>query len=244
MRTVLPLLAALASSAVGCYRPNIADNGFKCHADEDYPPCPEGYDCIGGFCHKRMQVSRSCSDVFMAQTQIAKTAHYSGDHQDPGLGDQSMCPDNSLEPNDGPDENNCAVAIQAPPDVMTSKLTHMAICPRGVTQATGAHDVDYFRVDTSGASDGGALTLKADIFYDIKYGDLDVGIFDSNGRLLAADGSAMTDGCAAASVSAGVYYVVVVGAGATDTNNYDIRIRTYSTPVICPNATIPLDMSL
>ena len=75
--------------------------------------------------------------------------------------------------------------------------------------------------------------MMAELFYDVTYGDLDVGIFDSTGRLMASDGTAVGNGCAAATVTPGIYYVLVVGAGDVDTNRYDVRIRTFTGAKTC-----------
>jgi hypothetical protein len=74
----------------------------------------------------------------------------------------------------------------------------------------------------------------AELFYDITYGDLDVGVVDSSGRLLAVDGTAITNGCVTASVQKNTYYVVVAGANNVDANRYDLRIRTFSSAPACP----------
>jgi hypothetical protein len=55
-----------------------------------------------------------------------------------------------------------------------------------------------------------------------------VGIFDATGHMLAGDGSAVSNGCVAAPVGAGKYYVVVVGANNADANQYTLRIDSYS----------------
>ena len=58
--------------------------------------------------------------------------------------------------------------------------------------ATQLHDVDYYRVDVG----AGVATIMAELFYDITYGDVDVGIFDAGGTLLGSDGTATSNACA------------------------------------------------
>ena len=128
----------------------------------------------------------------------------------------------------------------APPDVVTAKLTKMAICPKGANPAapTGRHDVDYFRVDVG----TGVASVTAEIFYDITYGDLDVAVLDAGGTVVGSDGTAVSDGCASAPVSgAGTYFIVVVGANDVDVNRYDLRVRTFTKITTCAT---PSDMGM
>jgi hypothetical protein len=149
---------------------------------------------------------------------------YTGSHTDPGLNDATLCPDVDLEPNDDPGHARTVTAAQ---DAATVKLIKLAICPSG-PGPTGGHDVDYYRVDAD------AGYLMAELFYDITYGDLDVGVYDASGYLLASDGTAITNGCIVASVQKNTYYVVVAGANNVDSNNYELRIRTFSNAPTCP----------
>lgn len=244
MRTTLALAAALALVG-GCYNPDTGNIGYYCHP-MDNPPCPDGTKCLVYLNPTSMRNEWRCQHPGpqtipdLAGGLIPKSTIYSGPHTDPMLSTPDVCPDASLEPNDSP-----ATALDAPtptPDQPTAKITKMAICPTGPNPATGQHDVDYFKVDTTTLTSG-TLNMRVDVFYDITFGDLDVGIFDQNGMYLGGDGTAVSNACATAGVQAGVYYVVVVGAQNMDTNKYDIRIRTYTTPQQCPGAA-PLDMGL
>ena len=106
----------------------------------------------------------------------------------------------------------------------------MAICPKGARPQTKRHDVDYFRLDVG----GGVATVMAELFYDITYGDLDVGILDPGGALVASDGTGQSNACATAPVAApGTDFVVVVGANDVDVNRYDLRVRTFSKSTAC-----------
>ena len=239
--------AAFAALAASCYSPALGPIGYYCHlaadgTSPDNPACPDGATCTA-VAGSQPGEGRCVASVGSAGAGlIPKTgAPYTGNHNDPMLNDVSMCPDASLEPNDS--DKTSVPAPTPTPDTATPKITKMSICPMGARPETGQHDVDYFKIDTTtfGSSQ---LTVMAEIFYDISYGDLDVGVFDASGRLLSADGSAITNGCTAASVGPGVYYIVVAGANNTDSNRYDIRIRTFTMPRQCPTPGEPLDMSL
>jgi len=222
LRAALASLALLSASLLaGCFSPKVVSGGFACNPD-DVPACPSGYICVDNRCVNGTPPVR-----------IDKSgAAYTGQHTDPGLDTTADCPDEGLEPNDGatlPD--GTPVLVMAPVDAMTAKLTKMAICPKGLRPSTKRHDVDYFRLDVG----AGVATIMAEVFYDITYGDLDVGIFDAGGTLLGSDGTAVANACATAPVSgAGTYFVVVVGANDVDVNTYDLRIRTLSKITTCP----------
>jgi len=211
---------SLLTVAAGCFSPKVVSGGFACNPD-DVPACPDGYICVDDRCVNGTPPLR-----------VDKTgAAYTGQHTDPGLDTTADCPDESLEPNDGatlPDGK--PVLVMAPPDVVTAKLTKMAICPKGLNPATKRHDVDYFRVDVG----AGVATIEAEVFYDITYGDLEVAVVDAGGTVLGSDGTAVTNGCATGAVSgAGTYFVVVVGANDVDVNRYDLRVRTFSKIAEC-----------
>lgn len=222
-RAALARLALLSTSlftAAGCFSPKVVSGGFACNPD-DMPACPSGYICVDNRCVNGTPPVR-----------IDKSGPaYTGQHTDPGLDTTADCPDESLEPNDGPTlPDGKPVLVMAPPDTLTAKLTKMAICPKGLNPATKRHDVDYFRIDIG----AGVATLMAELFYDITYGDVDVGIFDAGGTLLGSDGTSTSNGCATAPVSgAGTYFVVVVGANDFDVNRYDLRVRTLSKITTC-----------
>jgi len=216
MRSALVFLALLA----GCYQPSVVNGGFACTAD-DSPPCPEGFICVDNRC------INGTPPLVIAKSGPAWT----GQHTDPGLATMQDCPDVSLEPNDGtalPDGRPVVVAVT--PDADTAKLTKMAICPKGANPSTKRHDVDFFRVDVG----NNVVGIMAKAFYEITYGDLDVGILDGGGRLLGSDGTARSDACATAKVdAAGTYFVVVTGANDVDVNRYDLQVRTFTKPTTC-----------
>ncbi|HZS35523.1 MAG TPA: hypothetical protein VFF06_01790, partial [Polyangia bacterium] len=209
MRITL-LLACTAAFAAGCYNPDTGEVGYYCHPMDD-PACPDGTKCLPFVnmnatpprMESRCQRPIAQAGYDMAGGLIPKTGVYTGTHQNAMLNLVTDCPDSSLEPNDSPDK-----ALDAPlptPDMPTAKITKMAICPVGPNPATGNHDVDYFRANTTSFTTASTLNLRADVFYDIVYGDLDVGIFDATGNLLASDGSAVSNACAVAVVPPGVY---------------------------------------
>jgi hypothetical protein len=225
LRFALVLLALVS----GCYGPQVTNGGFACDPN-DNPACPSGFICIDNRCINGTPPVR-----------IDKTGPgYSGQHTDPGLATTADCPDESLEPNDGPGPpDGMPVLVQVTPDTVTAKLTKMAICPKGQNPATRRHDVDFFRVDVG----SGVSTIQADVYYDITYGDLDVGILDGGGALVGSDGTAVSNACATAKVTApGVFYVVVTGANDFDVNNYELRVRTFTRSTTCATSTGDLGM--
>jgi hypothetical protein len=239
MRFTLSLsLFGLAALFGGCFSPDYASPGFYCHP-EDNPACPDGYKCNGGRCVQVSGMGIMTGDG--GTSLIPKMGPpYTGVHMDRmDLNMANMCPDADLEPNDSPSQ---ARLVMTMPDMPTAKLIKLAICPKGPNPATGMHDVDYFKVDTSGVTQS-TLTLMAQVYYDITYGDLDIGVFDDTGRLLSSDGTAVTNGCVAASIGKGSYYVVIVGANNMDVNSYDLSIRTFSMPKTCPSLAPMPDLS-
>jgi hypothetical protein len=212
------LVAALALFG-GCYNPSIKNGGFTCSPGDNPPVCPDGFHCDStGSCV-------SGSGAALALSIPKGGAVYQGNHLDPMLDDPAGCPDKSLEPNDTP--STAVTGVMAPPDVLNPKLINLAICPKGNNPFTQQHDVDFYQVDLTSAPSS-ALTLKAELFYDIQYGDLDLGIFDASGHPIATDGSAVSNGCVVTAVGAAKYYVVVVGANNTDSNRYELRVRTFT----------------
>jgi hypothetical protein len=223
MRTLLICTLGLGA----CWKPDIQDRGFACNADEDIPPCPEGFECRGGLC----QVSQGPG------IHIEKAVSYTGMRSPAGLDTVDECPDYivspSIEPNDG--INMGPVRLSYKLDMEPTRAPGLAICPVGNAPWSGAHDVDYYKVDTSKEMDAGhsMLTLKAEIDYDIQYGDLDIAVLDATGGVLNEDGSAMSGGCSAAQITPGVNYIVVVGAGDVDVNRYTLKVKVSTTPENC-----------
>jgi len=242
------LAVGLAGLAASCYNPTLQTGpglGYYCHP-EDVPACPSGQECMQKGSEFRCVtpgVVGGGGDGGGGDNLIPKTgAPYTGSHNDPGLVDVKSCPDNTpqLEPNDSASTavDLTTGSLSPKPDTSPGKLTMLSICPKGNRPDTMRHDVDYFKIDTSMLSQS-QLTLMAEIFYDISYGDLDVAIFDSDGKLKSADGTAVTNGCTAATLQPGVYYVVIAGAGDVDVNRYDMRVRTFSMSRSCPTPGSP-----
>lgn len=145
-----------------------------------------------------------------------------------GITDAAQCPDWDVEPNDGLD---CALAFALQPDQPSPTIMKVAICP-DLDVPGGPHDVDFYKVDN--LTGPASLWLTAELFYDIAVGDLDIAIYNDSLQLLAADGTEVSNGCAAAQLGWGVYYVAVAGAANADSGNYQLRINSYTTPHTCP----------
>jgi len=211
------LLALLSSAAAGCYNPDFGNMpGFFCRISDGVDACPSGTTCSSaGQCVKVTGGGNNAPVV-------PKTgAPYTGPSNDPKLTMASSCPDAQLEPNDTMDSaKDFPVTVDA---ASTPKLVRLSICPNN------SGDVDMFRVAVPSTS-----FMMAEIFYDISYGDLDVAILDSTGRIISSDGSSISNGCTVASVSTANYYVLIEGANNTAVNRYDARIRLFSQTRACP----------
>ena len=236
---ILPLagLGAFLALSQGCFNPTYGNPGFYCHS-EDNPACPDGQTCVGGRC---IGGSSSGGDGGQPGDSIVpKTGTYTGAKLDPGLDDVSKCTDSPLEPNDTIDNAvpGLTMSLNLQPDAASPKLQNLAICPTGKNPKAKGHDVDYYEIEATQS-----VSALVEITYDVKYGDLDVGIFRADGSLVAGDGSSVSNGCVAASLPAGKYYVGVGGANNADSNRYDLHIRFFSSPRSCSGAGVP-DMSL
>lgn len=157
---------------------------------------------------------------------IPKTgAAYNGVELDPGLDVSGDCTDAVLEPN-----NVIANATHISSSVAVNAggrwIEQQAICPKG------RDDIDFFLIDTTGAV-ASTIYLMAEIRYDIEYGDLDVAIVNDSGEVLASDGTATANGCVVSKIGFGRFYVGVRGAAGA-VNNYQVRVRTFSSPQTCP----------
>jgi hypothetical protein len=235
MRALTLLFAAPLLLAGGCFSPDYATPGFYCHP-EDSPACPDGQQCVNGRCIG----GTGSSNFDMGSGIVPKTASYSGAKLDPMLNSESDCTDAPLEPNDSIATAITGLNMQLNlgVDQASSKLQMQAICPKGDNPKANGHDVDFFQFDVPSNVSG-----VVEIFYDVKYGDLDVGIFRPDGSLVKGDGSAVSNGCVDATLAAGTYYVGVGGANNMDSNRYDMRIRLFSTPHTCTSMSTPADMA-
>ena len=233
MRSLRFVVAALPIGAllvfgVNCFNPQYASPGYNCDVTMDRT-CPDGQSCIAGQCRDTNGDGGSS-----ASGSIPKTGTYTGPTQDPGLNSIDSCTDKALEPND-----TIATAVQLPAiavDGAALPLVKLAICPTGDNPLAKGHDVDYYQMNVT---ENANVLVK--IVYDIKYGDLDVGIFRPDGSIVKSDGTAVSNACVAASLPMGAYYVGVVGAGNTAVNNYTMSIRLTSAATTCD--TTPPDMS-
>jgi hypothetical protein len=194
--------------------------GLFCHPD-DSPACPDGSVCMptaGGTLYQCVTTSSSGMKGGGTIPTIPKTT-MSTPVADPMLNTTADCPDAALEPNDTLAQ---ARTFNITPDsTSTPKLVNLAICPKG------ANDIDVFAIPVPSS-----LTLYAQLFYDVSYGDLDVAILDNNGNMVSYDGSSVSNACTTTSASAGTYYVVIEGANG-QVNRYDAKIALYSTAHPC-----------
>ena len=225
--------AAFAAGQSACFNPEYASPGYACN-EAAGQTCPDSQVCIAGHC-----VGGSGGGGFdMGLGIVPKSGMYTGQHIDPGLNiDSAKCTDSPLEPN-----NDIAHAVPGltqqlnlvpdqPSQALGNDMNPLVICPQGTK------DLDYYQIDAAQS-----LSAVVQITYDVKYGDLDVGIFRADGTLVAGDGTAVSNGCVAATLPAGSYFVGVGGANNTDVNRYTMRIRYYSQPKTCAGTSTPVDM--
>lgn len=226
MRKTYLLSLSLAAALAGCYNPNLAAPGYFCDPNDAW--CPEGTECklSGGDYHcVKPEGGGGGGGGGGGALDIPKTgAAYNGAKQDPGLDTAADCTDAPLESNNSP-SNATDISSSVAINGGGSWIQMQAICP------AGKKDVDFFLVDTSAAPQS-TIYLKAEIQYDIQFGDLDVAIVDNEGSIMASDGTAKTNGCTVANIGNGKFYVGVVGADGA-VNNYQVRVRAYSTPQSC-----------
>ena len=223
------LLASLGTLVLlgGCYDPKFADGsnpangGFACDdSDPTTSECPSGQTCVGLKCVKSAGGTAGCVSTFT----IPKSGTYSGTMSNPMLDTEAECPDAQVSTNMNlePNDDSCHATLL--PAVVVGgtplKLQSLAICPTGNNPAASNHDIDVYQFHVTETT-----TALVEITYDVKYGDLDLGIFRSNGMVVASDGSAKSNACALASVAVGDYYLVVTGAGGTAVNRYSMSVR-------------------
>ena len=134
----------------------------------------------------------------------------------------------SLEPND----DSCTATVLPAVTVGGTplKLQSLAICPTGNNPAASNHDIDVYQLNVPSTT-----TALVEITYDVKYGDLDLGVFRADGSAAAVDGSAVSNACVAPTLAAGNYFLVVTGAGSTAVNRYSMSIR-FGAALTCPTA--------
>jgi hypothetical protein len=162
-----------------------------------------------------------------------KTGSDTGSMTNPAYTSESDCPDEALEPDDTIATAVDLSPLQLMPDGPAAVLQDLAICPNGPNpRANGGHDVDVYRLVVP-TSVGATVNMT----YDVTGGDLDLGIYDAGGALLAGDGTAVSDACVATALPMGTYYVAVFGANGVASNGYSLGLRWFSTPsaATCPS---------
>jgi len=221
------LLAMPVAFAASCYNPTFGSPGYFCNPD-DAVPCPSGTTCkLSGGDYHCLKSSGGNNNNNTGALEIPKTGSYAGTKQDPELNSASDCTDAPLESNNN---LNAATDISASVTINGGGtwINMQAICPKG------SSDIDYFLYDSTGSPQS-QIYLKAEIQYDIQYGDLDLAIVDAEGSVMTSDGSFKSNGCTVASIGNGKFYVGVLGADG-DVNRYQIRVRAYTTPQSCASS--------
>ncbi len=218
------LLASLGTVVLlgGCYDPKYASPGFACDdSDPKTSECPSGQTCVGLQCVKSTGSNTGgCVGTFT----IPKSAMYSGAMTNPKLDTEMDCPDAQVSTNMNlePNDDSCHATLL--PGVVVGgtplKLQSLSICPTGNNPAASNHDIDVYQLHVTETT-----TAQVEITYDVKYGDLDLGIFRKDGSVVVSDGSAVSNACVAASVTIGDYFLVVSGAGSTAVNRYSMSVR-------------------
>ena len=214
------LLASLGAVALlgSCYDPKFKSGGFACDdTDPKLSECPSGQVCMGTTCVKGTGTTGGTNMFTIPKTGTSMAT------ANPMLNTEADCPDAqspnmNLEPND--DTGHATVLPAVVVGGTPLKLQSLAICPTGNNPAASNHDVDVYQLHVPMTT-----TALVSITYDVKYGDLDLGIFRSDGMVVVSDGSAVSNACVAASVGVGDYYIVVTGAGATAVNRYSMSVR-------------------
>lgn len=216
-------LAGFAGFA-GCYKIDqgaLGDTPYKCSGT--YPECPEGYMCVvrTPMMSNPKNLDRcvpiNAGPVVQPPLVIPKNGLYMGPYTDNLNGN---CPGMDHEPN-----NDFAHATQPLGD---SRISKLGICPVG--------DIDVYALPVNGPT-------RVKVFFMVKNGDLDVGIFNEKGDLLTSDGGSannVNDACVMIS-SPGSYYAVVLGAKNTQgtstyMNGYELQIG--------PGSCDPPDMAM
>lgn len=239
-RTVFLLGAAAAGLTTSCYNVgDLGDTPYKCSAT--YPDCPDGYLCCGVAdgvtpCPTPKNMNwcvRSTGGGGMMMSGALTIPKPGGAYPNayltkPGL-TPSTCPDKDIEPN-----NTIAQATSGYDDNLHSGP--FSICPSG--------DIDVYAINL--ANQYVRITMN----FDIKYGDLDLGLFDANGGLQLSDPDFTNSNACVSSPGPfnGTYYAVVVGApssvapGVGPMNVYSQwKVEKSSQPLPCGAA--PPDMS-
>lgn len=204
--TPIAIAATLgALLATGCYNPDLGDSPFSCNKNTI---CPHGYECV---CRS------NCNSDDPAV--IVKICVPEGNRFDSGPRDQRLLTDAELEPSkEGPvyvdgakpvNTKGCiddasepgssrATALAIP--ASTGNIPGWAICPKG--------DVDQFAIDLEAGD-----TIVVEIKFTHSDGDLELALFDPQGKLL--DDSRSEDSNEKVQVSSlaakGTYIIAVWG---------------------------------
>jgi hypothetical protein len=132
MRTAFTLLGALLTlSSVGCYNPALPDQPFLCDLPRGKGTCPDGYQCYGGICGKKMPDCLSHADPQYDSWTSNDSDLEPNNH--PELAVTLPCGDNP-NPNVNPGYYTQCITRSG----VTNGLTKLLICPIG--------DVDLYKI--------------------------------------------------------------------------------------------------
>ena len=230
---VLGAAGLTAVSLLACYNPgDLGDGPFRCYGGRE--ACPDGYQCelkMGPMQNYCVRATGGGGGGNMNTLMIPKTGMYPSKYNPSGLM-AGACGDEALEP------NNSLQAAQAKPFLIDQQLvSNAAICP--------ADDVDVYGVNL--VNQYVKVTLK----YQIQYGDLDVAVYDSAGKLVPGlidadagkNDACIVSGGPVGSAMSNTFYVVVAGAknalGEAAINRYTLKVETPNSRPSCS----PVDMA-
>jgi hypothetical protein len=242
-------IAATTTGAaiLGCYAPgDLGPTPYRCYAD--HPECPDGYECQLTSAPNPKNMNKCVmigGGMMLNITLPTQPTVYMGTMAMSGLTSQN-CPsmyDNDLESTNG-GNNSIGTATGGFDDATTHDK--LAICPAG--------DLDVYTINVPAGN-----YVRVKVTYMIRFGDLDVALYDSNGNLAMIGGNSLYDvdstndnACivtTATAMTGQTYYAVVYGArnstNSTDQNSYTLKIdmQTSKTNFTCAGGTPP-DMSI
>jgi hypothetical protein len=204
--TTFASLASLAAlAACNPYDPDLGNTPFKCGSAD--PICPDGYTCT-----RPGDPDGVC---------------VKGGNITPDASTVFVCADDgNLEPND---MANRAFVTPIPSSMMSYQLRGLALCPAG--------DNDFFQFGV--VANGTNLEAQVISVNDVLKPPLQLNLLTSTGAVIATGASsAETDQLVSLSVEnrlAAGTYILQVKSPTDVENNFDLVIKTCTTPLPCPD---------